>query len=103
MIWWKIRCEHSITSAELFVILQALKYVKRQLVGSKHVWKKIPISQGLVTLLHICRLTPTLQSPGTDIATLSADITASSADIALLSADVAASNRECSSVFMLFY
>ena len=28
---WKIRCEHSIMSAELFVILQALKYVKIQL------------------------------------------------------------------------
>ena len=27
--------------------------------------KKIPISQGLVTVLHICRVTPTRQSPET--------------------------------------
>ena len=34
MISWKIRCEHSIISAEFFAILQALKYVKSQLGGS---------------------------------------------------------------------
>ena len=66
--------------------------------------EKIPISQGLVTLLHICGVVPTLQLPispetmrwvpSVDIATPNGGIT----DVATSSADIVASNDKCASV-----
>ena len=75
--------------------------------GRMQVLKKIPISQGLVTLLHICgvntntTITDTARNSATH-----AGITALSANVAALSANIVESNSKCSSVsrcFAMFY
>ena len=61
--------------------------------------EKIPISQGLVTLLHISDIARN-SSPCTGIAAPSASMDASSADVAASSADIVAFIGEC---FMMFH
>ena len=65
--------------------------------------EKVPISPLLVTLLHICGVTPTPQSPETPRRYhrklhASADIAAPSVDVSASTADIVASNGECLSV-----
>ena len=69
--------------------------------------EKVPISPWLVTLLHICGVIPTLQSP-TSLETprrccrklsASADVSASSADVSASSTDIVTFNGECCVMF----
>ena len=62
--------------------------------------EKVPISVWLVTLLYICGVIPTPQSPilpetPHNVAVPSADVSASGANVSELSADIVASNGEC--------
>ena len=58
---------------------------------------KSTISAWLVSLLYICGVIPTPQSPETphNVAAPSTDVSASGANVSELSADIVASNGEC--------
>ena len=70
--------------------------------------EKLPIYQGLVTLLHICKVIPTqlllilletlCHYCRASIAALNADIATLSADVAESNADIVILNSECLSV-----
>ena len=90
--------------------------------------EKVPISPWLVTLLHICGVIPTPQSPispetprrnlhasddiavpcadtGTlraDVSTPRSDVSATSTDVSVPSADIVTSNGKCSTVSQCF-